>query len=177
MMFVLNILNGLVVLYYVILFEEDVDGILIVSYFGCLDEQLYEFGEYEMFVIVQGVYGYILLGWYVEGDFILIWNYVMVYFYGMFEIFEVDENFVILQWFVDYFEMWMLYLVFLDYDEEYVWCVVCGIVGLWICVDCVDVWFKFSQNKLFEVCEMIILVLCGDGVYLYFGFVDEMDCI
>lgn len=38
------------------------------------------------------------------GDLVLMWNYVIVYLYGMLEILSEEENYVMFIWFIDYFE-------------------------------------------------------------------------
>ena len=91
------------------------------------------------------------------------WHHVTAHLYGVPEILSGDENFAVLQKFVDHFEAPMPSAVSLDYDEERARRIAQGTVGLRIRVTRVDARLKLSQNKTPEVRATIIDALRGDG--------------
>lgn len=78
---------------------------------------------------------------------VLIWNYIVVYFFGVLEILFIEENFVVLDCFVEWFEFWMFdFCLMWEWlnDKVFVCWFEVGMVGFWLMFMCVVGKWKFS---------------------------------
>lgn len=175
--FVSHTAAGLVASHYPVLLDEVAstgDDVVLVSHFGRPDEQSHELGEHEVMVIIAGPHGYISPSWYTPDDFVPTWNHVTAHLYGMPELLEAEENFVVLDRLTDHFEARMPEPKSLHIDEQSARRIAKGTVGLRMRVTRFDARLKLSQNKPPEVVERIIAALDGNGPYNHALLAEEM---
>lgn len=152
--------RGLVASHYpVLLDEDDVEGITLLSHVGRPDDELHELGEHEVLVIIQGPHGYVSSSWYAPGDAVPTWNHVTAHCHGVPQILSDEENFAVLTRLTDHFERHVPGGRSILDDEATSRRIAKGTVGIRIPVSRVDARAKLSQNRRGEVAERIIAEL------------------
>ena len=100
-----SLADGLVASHYPILLDTDSSELAIVTHVGRPDEQVHQFGEREMLLIVAGPHGYISPSWYAPGATPApTWNFSVAHCYGVPQVLEADENLRVLTRLVAHFE-------------------------------------------------------------------------
>lgn len=168
--------DGMVASHYPTMLDEDADGIVLLTHFGRPDEKLHGVGSArEMLMIVQGAHGYVSPSWYKDPrDFVPTWNHVTAHLYGVPEVLTHEQNLVVLERLVDYFEQGMPNAKSLRIDPASADKLAKGTIGLRIPITRVEARKKLSQNRTDVDRDSIIEHLEGDGRYNHHGLADEM---
>lgn len=168
--------EGMVASHYPTMLDEDADGIVLLTHFGRPDEKLHGVGsEREMLMIVQGAHGYVSPSWYGDPkDMVPTWNHVTAHLYGVPEVLTHDQNLVVLERLVDYFERGMPNAKSLRIDPKSADKLAKGTIGLRIPITRVEARKKLSQNRTDVDRDSIIEHLSGEGRYSSAELADEM---
>lgn len=168
--------EGMVASHYPTMLDEDADGIVLLTHFGRPDEQLHAIGSgREMLMIVQGPHGYISPSWYGDpDDMVPTWNHVTAHLYGVPDVLTHEQNMVVLEKLVDYFEEGMPHARSLRIDPKEADRLARGTVGLRIPITRIDARKKLSQNRTDADRDAVITHLAGDGRYSAHGLAREM---
>ena len=169
--------EGVVASHYVVLLDEEADGVTVVGHVGRPDDLVHGMGELELLVVFQGPHGYISPGWYGEVQAVPTWNYTAVHLYGVPEVLSAEENLAVLDRLVERFEgrmpdprlMWER-----PNDEGFVRRLAAGTVGFRLTPSRVVAKRKLSQNKPSDTVETVIAALEGDGPYAHPELAREM---
>jgi len=159
---------GLVASHYPVLLDEDAEGIVLLSHVGRPDERLHRLGEQETMVIVYGPQGYISPGWYGVSPAVPTWDFAVAHLHGTPEILSDEENLVVLDRLVEWFERPLpephLMRSTLE-NSAYAERIVHGTVGFRLRVDRFEAKEKMSQDKPAEVIARVIEALRRPGPY------------
>lgn len=168
--------EGMVASHYPTMLDEDADGIVLLTHFGRPDEKLHGVGSgREMLMIVQGAHGYVSPSWYGDpNDMVPTWNHVTAHLYGVPEVLTHEQNLVVLERLVDYFEQGMPNAKSLRIDPESADKLAKGTIGLRIPITRVEARKKLSQNRTDVDRDSIIEHLSGEGRYSSRELADEM---
>jgi transcriptional regulator len=168
--------GGMVASHYPTMLDEDADGIVLLTHFGRPDEKLHGVGNgREMLLIVQGPHGYISPSWYEDPkDMVPTWNHVTAHLYGVPEVLTHEENLVVLERLVDYFEEGMPNAKSLRIDPASADKLAKGTIGLRIPITRIEARKKLSQNRTDTDRDAVIEQLAGDGRYSSAGLAREM---
>ncbi|MGN6501962.1 MAG: FMN-binding negative transcriptional regulator [Pseudolysinimonas sp.] len=168
--------DGMVASHYPTMLDEDADDIVLLTHFGRPDETLHAVGSgREMLMIVQGPHGYISPSW--DGDrddMVPTWNHVTAHLYGVPEVLTHEQNLVVLEKLVDFFEEGMPHARSLRIDPKEADRLARGTVGLRIPITRIDARKKLSQNRTDADRDAVIAHLAGDGRYSEHGLAREM---
>ena len=95
----------LVASHYPVLLDEDCDELAVFTHVGRPDDELHDFGEHEIMLIVQGIHGYISASWYAPGATRApTWNFAVAHCYGIPQVLDEDTNLRTLARLVEHFE-------------------------------------------------------------------------
>jgi transcriptional regulator len=160
--------------YPVLLDDAPGDPLAIVTHVGRPDDQVHQFGERELLVIVAGPHGYISPSWYSEhGTPVPTWNFSVAHCYGVPEILGPEENLRVLTRLVEHFERHVddpLYL-----DQDFGARLARGTVGLRVPITRFTCKFKMSQDKDAQSRGQMLEELRGSGVYANAALADAMQ--
>lgn len=170
--------DGPLASHYVVLLDDDGDGLTVVGHVGRPDDVLHGLGDRELLVIFQGPHGYVSPGWYGDVPAVPTWNYTAVHLSGVPEILTPEENLAVLDRLVDRFEgalpqprrMWER-----PNDPAFVERLAAGTVGFRLRPTRVVAKRKLSQNKPAETVAAVIAELRADGPYANPVLADEMQ--
>ena len=166
--------GGLVASHYPILLDEDSDELAIVTHVGRPDDQVHQFGDGEMLLIVAGPHGYISPSWYAEGATPApTWNFSVAHCYGVPQLLEADENLRVLTRLVAHFEQHVEDPVWLD--QEIGARIARGTVGIRLPITRFICKVKMSQDKDAETQQQVVAQLRGDGPYASQALADDME--
>lgn len=148
----------------------------LCGYWVCVNLQLCYSGVVK--VLVDGLYGYVLVSWYLDKEFVvcvLIWNYVVVELCGQLYMFDdVDVLVGLVGVISDYFEVsvgqvWWFDVMCVEYGLE-----LCVIVGFCFQVEYVQLKLKLSQNY-FDVNQCVVIVELEQlGIFFFIELVQWM---
>lgn len=170
-----NSSSGLVASHYPVLLEEAsaTDTITLLTHVGRPDEQLHDFGDREILIVVQGYHGYVSPSWYAAGaGKAPTWNFTAAHLHGRPEVLSPDENLAILTRLVEHFEQHVDNPLWLD--QEWGAAVSRGTVGLRIPVSRFELKVKMSQDKDPETVDRVITRLQAPGPYSHPGLAADM---
>ena len=169
--------DGMVASHYPTMLDEDADGIVLLTHFGRPDEKLHGVGSgREMLMIVQGAHGYVSPSWYGDPhDMVPTWNHVTAHLYGVPEVLTHEQNLLVLERLVDYFEQGMPNAKSLRIDPATADKLAKGTMGLRIPITRVEARKKLSQNRTDVDRDSIIEHLSGEGRYSSAELADEMQ--
>jgi transcriptional regulator len=166
--------DGLVASHYPILLDEDSDELAIVTHVGRPDDQVHQFGDREMLLIVAGPHGYISPSWYREGATPApTWNFSVAHCYGVPQVLEADDNLRVLTRLVAHFEqhvddpMWL--------DQEIGARIARGTVGIRLPITRFICKVKMSQDKDPVSQRQVLAELRGAGPYASAALADDME--
>jgi transcriptional regulator len=166
--------DGLVASHYPILLDSDSDELAIVTHVGRPDDQVHQFGDREMLLIVAGPHGYISPSWYSEGATPApTWNFSVAHCYGVPQVLEADDNLRVLTRLVAHFEQHVADPVWLD--QEIGARVARGTVGIRLPITRFTCKIKMSQDKDPVSQRQVLAELRGDGPYASAALADDME--
>ena len=166
--------GGLVASHYPILLDEDSDELAIVTHVGRPDDQVHQFGDGEMLLIVAGPHGYISPSWYAEGATPApTWNFSVAHCYGVPQLLESDENLRVLTRLVAHFEQHVEDPLWLD--QEIGARIARGTVGIRLPITRFICKVKMSQDKDPVTQQQVVAQLRGDGAYASQALADDME--
>ena len=166
--------GGLVASHYPILLDEDSDELAIVTHVGRPDDQVHQFGDGEMLLIVAGPHGYISPSWYAEGATPApTWNFSVAHCYGVPQLLEADENLRVLTRLVAHFEQHVEDPLWLD--QEIGARIARGTVGIRLPITRFICKVKMSQDKDAESQRNVLAQLRGNGPYAQPALAEDME--
>jgi transcriptional regulator len=166
--------DGLVASHYPILLDSDSDELAIVTHVGRPDDQVHQFGDREMLLIVAGPHGYISPSWYSEGATPApTWNFSVAHCYGVPQVLEADDNLRVLTRLVAHFEQHVDDPVWLD--QEIGRRIARGTVGIRLPITRFICKIKMSQDKDPVSQRQVLAELRGDGPYASAALADDME--
>jgi transcriptional regulator len=166
--------DGLVASHYPILLDADSDELAIVTHVGRPDDQVHQFGDREMLLIVAGPHGYISPSWYTEGATPApTWNFSVAHCYGVPQVLEADDNLRVLTRLVAHFEQHVADPVWLD--QEIGARIARGTVGIRLPITRFICKIKMSQDKDPVSQRQVLAQLRGDGPYASAVLADDME--
>jgi transcriptional regulator len=166
--------DGLVASHYPILLDSDSDELAIVTHVGRPDDQVHQFGDREMLLIVAGPHGYISPSWYSDGATPApTWNFSVAHCYGVPQVLEADDNLRVLTRLVAHFEQHVDDPVWLD--QEIGARIARGTVGIRLPISRFICKVKMSQDKDPASQRRVLAELRGDGPYASAALADDME--
>ena len=169
-----SLADGLVASHYPILLDTDSSELAIVTHVGRPDEQVHQFGEHEMLLIVAGPHGYISPSWYAPGATPApTWNFSVAHCYGVPQVLEADENLRVLTRLVAHFEQHVDEPVWLD--QEIGARIARGTVGIRLPITRFVCKVKMSQDKDDVSQRQVLAALRGNGPYASPALADDME--
>ncbi len=169
-----SLADGLVASHYPILLDTDSSQLAIVTHVGRPDEQVHQFGEHEMLLIVAGPHGYISPSWYAPGATPApTWNFSVAHCYGVPQVLEADENLRVLTRLVAHFEQHVDEPVWLD--QEIGARIARGTVGIRLPITRFVCKVKMSQDKDDVSQRQVLAALRGDGPYASAALAGDME--
>ena len=154
----------LVASHYPVLLDEDCDELAVFTHVGRPDDELHDFGEHEIMLIVQGVHGYISPSWYAPGATRApTWNFAVAHCYGIPQVLDEDTNLRTLARLVEHFERQVEEPMLLDL--EWGAPVARGTVGIRLVITHWQCKVKMSQDKDPETQRRVIHALRAPGAY------------
>ncbi|HEX3736297.1 MAG TPA: FMN-binding negative transcriptional regulator [Solirubrobacterales bacterium] len=166
--------TGLVASHYPVLLDEGASELSLLTHVGRPDEEVHDFGDTEVMVVVQGRNGYVSPSWYGPGATRApTWNFSVAHLYGVPEVLGPEENLATLTRLVERFERLVdepLYL-----DQEWGREIAKGTVGLRIPVGRFVCKRKLSQDKDDRSQRQVIAALREPGPYTHPDLADEME--
>jgi transcriptional regulator len=164
----------LVASHYPVLLDRNAGGIALLTHVGRPDEEMHEFGDREVLVIVQGRHGYVSPSWYgPKGTKAPTWNFSVAHIYGVPEVLGPEENLATLTRLVERFEQHVESPLYLD--QEWGRQIAKGTVGLRIPVSRFVCKRKLSQDKDDLSRQQAIAKLREPGPYEHPALADEME--
>jgi transcriptional regulator len=170
-----NTADGLVASHYPILLDEDSPELAVLTHVGQPDEQVHDFGDREMMLIVQGRHGYISPSWYSADAPMPVptWNFSVAHCYGVPQILGAEENFRVLTRLVAHFEGRVEQPITLERD--WAWPIAQRTVGIRLPISRFICKIKLSQNKDPLTRRQVIGHLRAPGPYSDPELADEME--
>ena len=167
--------EGLVASHYPILLDEDSPEPAVLTHVGQPDEQVHDFGNREMLLIVQGRHGYISPSWYSADAPMPVptWNFSVAHCYGLPQILSAEENFKVLTRLVAHFEGRVERPITLERD--WAWPIAQRTVGIRLPISRFICKVKLSQNKDPLTRRHVIEHLREPGPYSDPELADEME--
>jgi transcriptional regulator len=167
--------EGLVASHYPILLDEDSPELAVLTHVGQPDEQVHDFGDREMMLIVQGHHGYISPSWYSPDAPMPVptWNFSVAHCYGVPQILGAEENFKVLTRLVAHFEGRVEQPITLERD--WAWPIAQRTVGIRLPISRFICKVKLSQNKDPLTRRQVIEHLRAPGPYSDPELADEME--
>jgi len=160
--------RGIVASHYPVLVDDDADGFSVFSHVGKPDERLHELGEHELTIIVEGPQGYISPGWYGVSPAVPTWNFVVAHLTGTPVVVTQQENLLLMDLLVDFFENQTdqpTRLHASTENSEYAQRIVHGTVAFRMKVDRFEAKRKMSQDKPDAVVAGILEGLSRPGPF------------
>jgi transcriptional regulator len=166
---------GLVASHYPILLDEDSSELAVLTHVGQPDEQVHDFGDREMLLIVQGRHGYISPSWYSADAPMPVptWNFSVAHCYGVPQVLGDEENFKVLTRLVAHFEGRVEQPITLERD--WAWPIAQRTVGIRLPISRFICKIKLSQNKDPATRRQVIEALRAPGAYSYPELAEEME--
>jgi transcriptional regulator len=97
--------GGLVASHYPVLLDDSSDVLAVVTHVGRPDEQVHDFRDSEILLIIAGAHGYVSPSWYAEGATPApTWNFSVAHCYGVPEALDAETNIRVLTRLVAHFE-------------------------------------------------------------------------
>jgi transcriptional regulator len=166
---------GLVASHYPILLDDSDAELAILTHVGRPDDELHDFSDRELLVIVQGRHGYISPSWYAPGATRApTWNFTVAHCYGVPEILNPARNLQVLGRLVEPFERHVEHPLLLD--PEYGARLAVGTVGIRLPITRFVFKRKLSQDKDPVSRRQAIAALRAPGPYHHPELADEMEC-
>jgi transcriptional regulator len=166
--------DGIVASHYPVLLDRDADDLAIVTHVGRPDEQVHQFGDGEVMVIVAGPHGYISPSWYSdEGTPVPTWNFTVAHLYGTPQILDAASNLRVLTRLVEHFERRVDAPVYLD--QEFGARLARGTVGIRLPVTRFVCKVKLSQDNAAQSQQQVLAELRRDGAYQNDALADDME--
>jgi transcriptional regulator len=166
--------HGLVASHYPILLDDSGPELAILTHVGRPDDEVHDFGDREMLLIVQGRHGYISPSWYAPGSTRApTWNFSVAHCHGVPEILGTDANLRVLTRLVEHFERHVESPMLLD--PEYGAKLAPGTVGIRLPISRFECKFKLSQDKDPVSRRRVIEALRAPGPYSHPGLADDME--
>jgi transcriptional regulator len=166
--------TGLVASHYPVLLDEDFGELAVVTHVGRPDEQIHDFGEREVLLIVQGRHGYISPSWYAPGATRApTWNFSAAHCYGVPQILDAEENLAVLSRLVAHFEQHVEHPMLLD--PEWGRPVARGTVGIRLPITRFICKIKMSQDKDPVTQQQVLAALRAPGPYRDPALADDME--
>ncbi len=157
-----------------VLLEEGGADLAVVTHVGRPDEELHDFGEREVLLIVQGAHGYVSPSWYAAGTpGVPTWNYSAAHCYGVPEILDEGRNLAELGRLVGHFERELEHPAWLDPDYGAV--VARGTVGIRVPITRFVCKRKLSQNRDTPTRRRVIAALRAPGPYCNAELAGDME--
>jgi transcriptional regulator len=168
--------NGaeLVASHYPIVLDDESDELAIFTHVGRPDEQIHDFGEREILLIIQGRHGYISPSWYAPGATRApTWNFSAAHCYGVPQILDAEENLRVLGKLVEHFERHVENPMLLD--PEWGRPVARGTVGIRLPITRFVCKIKMSQDKDPVTQQQVKAALRAPGPYHDPALADDME--
>jgi transcriptional regulator len=170
-----NTSEGLVASHYPILLDEDASELAVLTHVGQPDEQVHEFGDREMMLIVQGHHGYISPSWYSAQAPMPVptWNFSVAHCYGVPQLLNPEQNYLVLERLVAHFECQVEHPTLLE--RRWAEPIAQRTVGIRLPISRFVCKVKLSQNKDPETRRQVIEALRAPGPYAQPALADEME--
>ena len=166
--------DGLVASHYPVLLDESSEELALLTHVGRPDEEVHDFGDTEVLVIVQGLHGYVSPSWYgPDATRAPTWNFSVAHCHGVPELLGAEENLATLTRLVERFEREVEEPLYLD--QEWGAQIAKGTVGLRIPVTRFVCKRKLSQDKDDVNRRQVIAKLREPGPYEHPALADEME--
>ncbi|MGI8428093.1 MAG: FMN-binding negative transcriptional regulator [Solirubrobacteraceae bacterium] len=164
----------LVASHYPILLDEQAAGLAVVTHVGRPDEQVHDFGDRELLLIVQGHHGYISPSWYAPGATQApTWNFSVAHCYGVPQMLDEEDNLQVLTRLVDHFERHVEEPMLLKRDWGST--LAKGTVGIRLPVTRFVCKLKLSQDKDPVSQQHVMAALRAPGPYQHPELADDMQ--
>jgi transcriptional regulator len=164
----------LVASHYPVLLDEDSAELAVLTHVGRPDEQVHDFGEHEMLLIVAGPHGYISPSWYAPGATRApTWNFSVAHCYGTPQILDPDENIRVLTRLVAHFEQQVEQPLWLE--PETAERLAPGTVGIRLPITRFICKVKLSRDKDPQTQRQIVEQLRRPGPYAHPALAREME--
>jgi transcriptional regulator len=166
--------DGLVASHYPVLLDESSEELALLTHVGRPDEEIHDFGDTEVLVIVQGLHGYVSPSWYgPDATRAPTWNFSVAHCHGVPELLGAEDNLATLTRLVERFEREVEEPLYLD--QEWGAQIAKGTVGLRIRVTRFVCKRKLSQDKDDVSRRQVIAKLREPGPYEHPALADEME--
>jgi transcriptional regulator len=166
--------RGLVASHYPVLLDDSSDALAVVTHVGRPDEDIHDFGDSEVLLIIAGPHGYVSPSWYAEGATPApTWNFSVAHCYGVPELLDPATNVRVLTRLVAHFESRVdrpLYLTREVADR-----LSPGTVGLRIPITRFVCKVKMSQDKDPVSQHNVLEQLRRPGPYSHPALADDME--
>jgi transcriptional regulator len=163
----------LVASHYPILLDTG-DELAILTHVGRPDEQVHDFGDREMLLIVAGPHGYVSPSWYAPGATRApTWNFSVAHCYGVPQILSLEDNKATLTRLVAHFEQHVEDPVYLEPDVADR--LAPGTVGIRLPISRFICKVKMSQDKDPVSQRSVLEHLRGDGSYANRALAADME--
>lgn len=163
----------LVASHYPVLLDDESDELAVLTHVGRPDDQIHDFGEKEMLLIVQGRHGYISPSWYARGATRApTWNFSVAHCYGVPQILDEQENLRVLGKLVANFERRVEQPMFLD--PAWGAGLAKGTVGLRLPISRFVCKIKLSADKDPVTQRQVMAALRAPGPYQHPELADDM---
>lgn len=97
--------GGLVASHYPVLLDDSSDALAVVTHVGRPDDEVHDFDDSEMLLIIAGPHGYVSPSWYAEGATPApTWNFSVAHCYGVPQVLDYETNVRVLTRLVAHFE-------------------------------------------------------------------------
>lgn len=163
-----------------IMLDEGASRPAIVTHVGKPDDELHDFGEGEVLVIVQGPSGYVSPSWYAASAVgatgtagVPTWNYTVAHCYGVPEVLDERRNLDELLRLVERFESRVEQPAHLERDRAAE--IARGTVGIRVPIARFLCKRKLSQNKDAQTREGVIAGLRAPGPYRHPALALDME--
>jgi transcriptional regulator len=164
----------LVASHYPILLDQSSADLAVLTHVGRPDDQVHDFGDREMLLIVQGRHGYISPSWYAPGATRApTWNFSVAHCYGVPEILDADANLAVLTRLVEHFERRVESPMWLHPDDGAR--LAPGTVGIRLPISRFECKLKLSQDKDPVSRRQVIAALRAPGPYQHAGLAEDME--
>ena len=155
--------RGLVASHYPVMLDPEHD-LALLTHVGRPDDQIHDFADEPVLVVVQGNHGYVSPSWYAPGDSPApTWNFTAAHLTGVPQMLGPEENLRVLTDLVALFEQHVDDPLWLD--PAWGAAASRGTVGLRIPIDSFTLKVKMSQDKQPASVQQVIDHLRADGPY------------
>jgi transcriptional regulator len=159
--------------HYPVLLDEEAEALTVLTHVGRPDEEIHEFGDQEVLLIIQGRHGYISPSWYApEATRAPTWNFSAAHCYGVPQLLSEEENLAVLARLVAHFERHVEKPMLLD--TEWGRPVARGTVGIRLPITRFVCKIKMSQDKDPVTQRQVMAALRAPGPYQNPGLASDM---